>query len=91
MKITDIVPVFVTNIPEQLEEGNLYISKEYECAIHLCACGCGEKAVTDIGKKGWVLIENGDKVSLSPSIGNWTWEKEYHAHYFIKNNKIIWA
>lgn len=92
-RIHTIEPVYVETMPEPLDPGKLYISHKYELAIHLCACGCGGKAVTPIGKKdnGWTLSENGAEVSLNPSIGNWSGEKPYHAHYYITSNKIVWC
>jgi hypothetical protein len=90
----EIIPVFIGIIPETLEEGKLYISKEYGIAIHLCACGCGEKTVMGIKPNwatGWDLIENIDgTISFTPSIGNWSGQNPYHAHYFITKNKVIW-
>ena len=87
-KITKVEPVFVETIDEELEEGKLYISEKYQVAIHLCACGCKQKAVTPLGKDGWVLTKYNDKISLSPSIGNFKWEDPYHAHYFIIQNEV---
>ena len=97
MKITELIPVFIENCPEgkDMEEGKLYISKKYGMANHLCACGCKEQ--TPIGfkpewKDGWTLIENPDgTISFSPSIGNFSGQNPYHAHYFIIDNKIIWC
>ena len=95
MKITELIPVFVDTIPTEIEEGKVFITKKYCVAVHLCACGCGEKTVMDLKpnwKNGWTLFENPDgTVSFSPSIGNFNGEKTYHAHYFIVNNKIIWC
>ncbi len=90
MKINEFIPEFVYFIPEQLEEGKLYISETYGVAIHLCACGCGAKTVTPIGKGEWTLTKNGDKVTLRPSIGNFMGEDPYHAHYYVTDNKIEW-
>lgn len=93
-RLTEIQPVFIQYIPKELEEGKLYISEEYGIAIHLCACGCKEKSVTPLSPdpNPWILTKNGDKVSLSPSIGNWVGEKpNYHAHYYITDNKIKWC
>jgi len=74
-------------MPEVLEEGKLYISEQYSCAIHLCLCGCGGKAVTPLGQDGWELIKHNDgSVSLTPSIGNWIGENPFHAHYIITKN-----
>lgn len=81
--------MFLDIIPKDLEEGKIYISKKYETAVHLCACGCKEKAVTPLGEGAWTLTENDCKITLRPSIGNWIWQKpDYHAHYFITDNKV---
>lgn len=77
---------FVEFIPENIEEGILYISIEYCTAIHKCVCGCGNEVVTPISPTDWELIFDGKTVSLSPSIGNWSFECK--SHYFITRNKI---
>jgi hypothetical protein len=88
-------PEFVEFIPNQKENGVLYISKEYEVAVHLCACGCGEQVVTPLNLErestGWNYEENDGKVTLSPSIGNFAGQNPYHAHYFIIANRIVKA
>lgn len=90
MKIDELQPVYVENIPNPIEEGKLYISIEYKVAIHLCACGCQGKAVTPLAKDEWSLTDVDGKVTLRPSIGNWSGESPHHAHYYITNNKIEW-
>ena len=80
---------FVENIPAEKEEGRLYISLEFAVASHLCPCGCGSLVVTAIAPHGWSLIFNGETVSLTPSIGNWS--QPCQSHYFIRNNQIRWA
>lgn len=75
------------HIPENLEDGILYISIEHSVAIHKCACGCGKEVVTPISPNGWKLIFDGETVSLNPSIGNWNLECK--SHYFIRNNCVI--
>lgn len=83
LKKVEIEPVFVEGfIPEQLEQGKLYISGEFKTAIHLCLCGCGNQSVTPTGRNGWVLTEKDGKITLSPSILNHPCE----AHYIIRNN-----
>lgn len=91
-KLHELKPVFVETIPKDLEDGILYISRKFEIAIHLCACGCKEKTVTPIGGPhgGWALTEIEGKITLRPSIGNFKGENPYHAHYYITNNKIQW-
>lgn len=86
----ELRPVFCDTIPEDLEAGGLYISKKYEIAIHLCACGCGGQTVTPFGANGWTLQEDNGAITIRPSIGNWSGENPYHAHYYITKNKIEW-
>ena len=46
---------FVEFIPDQIEEGILYISIEYCTAIHKCICGCGNEVVTPLSPTDWEL------------------------------------
>lgn len=87
-KIYELTPLYSEFIPDIIDPGKLYISETFGIAIHLCACGCGVKTVTPLGAGEWTLQKNEDKVTLRPSIGNFTGENPYHAHYFITNNKI---
>lgn len=91
-KLSELIPVMVEFIPKIKEHGKLYISKEYKVAVHLCACGCGIQTVTPFNTSGeWSLIDKSGLITLSPSIGNFTGESPYHAHYFIRENKVIWV
>lgn len=80
---------FVEFIPQEMEEGILYISIEYCTAIHNCMCGCGSKVVTPLSPTDWKLTFNGKAVTLYPSIGNWSFDCQ--SHYWIKNNKVEFA
>lgn len=87
MNIGDVVmlePLFVEFIPDELEDKTLYISLEYNTAVHLCACGCKNKTVTPFNEGGWHLIITEDKVSLIGSIGNYYFPCK--SHYTITNN-----
>lgn len=79
----------VTHISGQLEDGILYVSRKFELAIHLCACGCQGKTVTplDDGTSGWVLTEGPDGPTLHPSIGNQHWPCK--SHYWVTNGAIV--
>lgn len=77
----------VKYIPEKLEENVLYVSMEFETAIHLCGCGCGTEICTPINDKAWVLHKNDDLFSLTPSIGNY--QIPCKSHYFITNNQFV--
>ena len=77
---------FVEFIPENIEDGVLYISIQYCTAVHKCICGCGNEVVTPLSPTDWELTFNGETVSLSPSVGNWSFECK--SHYWITKNKI---
>lgn len=85
IKKVTIEPVFVEFIPEQLEECKVYISLEYEVSIHNCLCGCGNKTVLPLTEPhGWKLLILNDKISFTPSIGNFQFPCK--SHYIITNN-----
>jgi len=78
---------FVKFIPDELEDGVLYVSLEYKTVTHWCCSGCGEKVVTPLSPAGWELTFNGQSVSLSPSIGGGS----CNSHYFIRQGRVQWA
>ena len=71
MKLRQITPEFVDEIPRELEPGKLYVCCRYRAVKHLCACGCGVAVNIPLHPTGWTLICDGVSVSLWPSIGNW--------------------
>jgi hypothetical protein len=77
---------FVEEMPEDLEQGVLYISMRFRTALHKCVCGCGFEVVTPFSPTDWQLTFDGESISLSPSIGSW--EFACRSHYFITNNHI---
>jgi len=88
MKISHIVPEFVTSFPADLQPGYLYVSAPFSSAAHLCACGCGREVVTPLSPAQWVLTFDGT-VSIRPSIGNWALPCQ--SHYVIDHGRIRWA
>lgn len=86
--LSSIRPVWVHAIPEQLDPGVLYVSVDYALATHLCACGCGSEVVTPLAPGAWKLLYDGG-VSLSPSIGNWSYP--CRSHYWIQGNQVTRA
>src|ERR1041385_3512499 len=80
---------FVEFIPDELKERTLYISHTYGTAVHKCCCGCGREVVTPLSPTGWQLTFDGKSVSLYPSIGNWS--LPCRSHYFIRQNRVVWA
>lgn len=80
---------FVEFLPEEIEEGVLYVSLTYATASHRCCCGCGREVVTPLAPTDWKLIFDGENVSLYPSIGNW--EFPCRSHYWIHDGRVQWA
>lgn len=89
MKIKEIKPEHVEYIPERLEEGVIYISERYRTAVHKCCCGCGQEVVTPLSPAEWSVNCNGGRVSLWPSIGNWSYP--CCSHYVIRNSRVVEA
>jgi hypothetical protein len=87
--ITQLQPRLVTAIPDRPEAGVLYVSVKYATTVHLCACGCGHEVVLGISATDWMLCWDGQAVSLTPSVGNWS--LPCRSHYFIRGNRIAWA
>lgn len=81
--------VFSSIIPNHIEEKKIYISVKFNTAIHKCACGCGEEVVTPLSPNDWKITYDGERVSLYPSIGNWSYK--CRSHYWIKQDNIVWA
>lgn len=80
---------FVEFIPKERAEGVLYVSIPYATAVHNCFCGCQTKVVTPISPVGWQLLFDGETVSLTPSVGNWSFP--CRAHYVVRRDIVIWA
>jgi hypothetical protein len=89
MRHTGIKPEFVEFIPDELKDGEIYVSMRFRTATHLCCCGCGNKVVTPLQPTDWKLIFNGKTISLEPSIGNWNFA--CRSHYWIRNNEVVWC
>jgi len=94
IKKVEVTPEYVEFIPKEMVQGIIYISLEYNTAIHLCLCGCKNQVVTPLNHisiitgsrimSGWDFYNNNGKVSLSPSIGNYSFDCK--SHYILTNN-----
>jgi len=84
-----LTPQFVEFLPDEINDGILYVSMPYAVAAHRCACGCGGEVVTPLSPTDWKLAFDGISVSLEPSIGNWSFP--CRSHYFIRGGQIQWA
>jgi hypothetical protein len=76
-------------MPAELKPGILYVSEEFDIAIHLCASGCGSKIRTPLGHAYWHFEETDSGPSLYPSIGNW--QLPCQSHYWITRGEVEWA
>ena len=89
MRSTSFSTIFCQTIPTELEEGTLYVSIEYATATHRCFCGCGQEVVTPFSPTDWMLLFDGDTVSLRPSIGSWSLPCK--SHYWLSRNRVAWS
>ncbi len=80
---------FVNHVPDRLKEGVVYVSIPYATVVHSCCCGCGKEVVTPLSPTDWQLTFDGESISLTPSIGNWSFDCQ--SHYWIRRNKVSWA
>src|SRR5262245_51916004 len=76
-------------MPAEIQPDILYVSDDFEIAIHLCACGCGSKVKTPLGPTEWTVTETPSGPTMHPSIGNW--QQACQSHYVIEAGQIRWA
>lgn len=90
MRLDTLKPEFVELIPDTIEHGILYISEKHGHVTFICPCGCGKTGISlkPVWDDGWDMTKNGDMVTFSPSILQ---RGGCKSHYFIRENKIIWA
>lgn len=88
-KVSALRPEFVEFIPAKGEPGVIYVSERFRTAMHLCCCGCGLEVITPLNPAKWSLSKQGGQVSLSPSIGNWSFP--CRSHYWIERGRVRWA
>lgn len=83
-----IKPVFVDQMPDFYEPGNVYISKPYKTAKHICLCGCETMVIMPLNGElfpdtHWGLVEEADgTVSFIGSV----LQHPCEAHYIITKN-----
>ena len=80
---------FVRSFPDRIEEGVLYVSVEFGNTAHRCMCGCGQEVYARLSPRDWLMIYDGDTVSLDPSIGNWSFPCQ--SHYWLERGSVSWA
>lgn len=84
-----LTPCFVEEVPDALEPGLFYVSLEHGSMMHLCACGCGHEIALPLTPLDWRFTYNGETVSVSPSVGNWS--LPCRSHYVIDRGRVRWA
>lgn len=83
---TTISHEFVDVVPDHLDECVLYVCISYTTAVHRCFCGCGHEVVTPLAPRQWSLIFDGEAISLTPSVGNWSFP--CRSHYWIRAGEV---
>ena len=86
MKVDRFRPAFVSDIPDDLDEGVLYLALDYDAMVHLCACGCGSEISTPISPTDWKIAWDGVGITLRPSVGNGS--LRCRSHYIIDAGKV---
>lgn len=89
MKASALTPKFVDRIPKTLEDGVLYVSEKFSTSAHNCCCGCQNKVVLPLKPGQWSLTKRNGKVSLTPSVGNWSLACQ--SHYWVEDNVVRWS
>lgn len=87
LAVNVVEPVFVRTIPRELVLGQLYVSMEYGTVVHACCCGCGKEVVTPMTPTDWRIEYDGERITLRPSVGNWS--LPCRSHYIIRANRVI--
>jgi hypothetical protein len=88
-KTEELEHEFVDQLPDELNEGVLYVSMEFGTAAHLCCCGCGTRVLTPLRPNRWRMTFDGERIWLCPSIGNWNFDCK--SHYWVQGSKVRWA
>lgn len=88
MRVDRLKTVFLAELPETLEDGILYVSRECCVALHNCACGCGEEVSTPLVPTEFELTMHDDGPSIWPSIGNHDFACA--SHYIVHRGAIVW-
>lgn len=88
-RATVLTHEFVDYIPDDLAVGMIYVSIPYATASHRCCCGCGNEVITPLSPTDWQLTFDGESISLTPSIGNWSFDCQ--SHYWLRRNRVKWA
>lgn len=83
---TTIRHEFVDLVPDDLDEGVLYVCIPYTTVMHKCFCGCGHEVVTPLAPRQWSLTFDGETITLTPSIGNWSFP--CRSHYWVRAGKV---
>lgn len=89
MRLMQLRHQFIDEAPGQMETGVLYVSMPYRTSLHLCCCGCGNQVALPLRPTAWKLTYDGDTITMSPSVGNWSFP--CRSHYWIRNDQVEWA
>lgn len=88
MRVDQLTATFVSDIPDTLAPGRLYVALEYDAMAHLCACGCGCEVSTPIGPTDWKIGWDGVNITVRPSIGSGS--LACRSHYVIDSGRVRW-
>jgi hypothetical protein len=85
---------FLIDLPDKYKRNICYLigcNNQYWVLTFLCPCGCGDKIYLNLLKDNqpfWRINFDVNTISVYPSI----WKTGgCRSHFFITNNRIIWA
>lgn len=86
LKTVEVKLVYSKYCPpkSEMEQGIIYVSKEYNGSAHLCLCGCGKDCYLPLRQGEWSFTDNNGKATITPSIQQ---RFECKSHYIITNGK----
>lgn len=58
---------FIPDIKDMMF-GKFYYSRKYNVSNHLCVCGCGTQVPIPIKEGDWILTNENEKLSVTPSL-----------------------
>ena len=77
----------VERIPQELEEGVVYHSEEFELGALLCACGCGHQITLLVPDSHQITVA-GEFASIHPSIA--VCDGPCKSHYLLSEGNVEW-
>ncbi len=77
----------VDRIPQQIDDGIVYHTEEFELAGLLCACGCGHR-ITLLVPDSHRVLDDGGYATIYPSVG--VLDAQCKSHVIVHKGSVRW-